>query len=47
MDREIATRPETQITHTGVGDSLLLPLFSFWGIDVNGSKKLFPNPECE
>ena len=26
----------------GVGDSLLLPLFSFLGIDVNGSKRLSP-----
>ena len=28
----------------GVGDSLLLPLFSFLGIDVNGSKGLSPTP---
>ena len=28
----------------GVGDSLLFPLFSFSGIDVNGSKKLSPTP---
>ena len=28
----------------GVGDSLLLPLFSFSGIDVNGSKRLSPTP---
>ena len=44
MDREIATRPETQITQLGVRDSLLLPLFSFSGIDVNGSKRLSVTP---
>ena len=32
------------IDRTGVGDSLLLPLFSFLGIDVNGSKGLSPTP---
>ena len=44
MDREIATWPETQITQLGVGDSLLFPLFSFSGIDVNGSKRLSATP---
>ena len=44
MDRERATRLRLRLLTLGVGDSLLLPLFSFSGVDVNGSKRLFPTP---
>ena len=43
MDRERERHGlRLKLLTLGVGDSLLLPLFSFSGIDVNGSKRLSP-----
>ena len=41
---ELSRSLRLKLLTLGVGDSLLLPLFSFSGIDVNGSKRLSPTP---
>ena len=42
--QELSRSLRLKLLTLGVGDSLLLPLFSFSGIDVNGSKRLSPTP---
>ena len=44
FNTKIATRPETQITHTRGGRQSLAPVVFFLGYDVNGSKRLSPTP---
>ena len=41
---ELSRSLRLQLLTLGVGDSLLLSLFSFSGIEVNGSKRLSPTP---
>ena len=47
MDREITTRPETQITHTRGGRQSLPPIVFFLGYWCQWEQETVSHPECE